>query len=96
MFTMVSPAFINPLSEEGKQMVREMGSLEALYNQNADLIEVITKSHLQDISDIPTNYVEFALKRIEWYLVHNSKKYDHKVYNFLFNVEITQFDVISF
>ena len=50
MFTMVSPAFINPLSEEGKQMVREMGSLEALYNQNADLIEVITKSHLQDIS----------------------------------------------
>ena len=96
MFTMVSPAFINPLSEEGKQMVREMGSLEALYNQNVDLIEVITRSHLQDISDIPTNYVELALKRIEWYLVHNSKKYDHKVYNFLFNVEITPFDVISF
>ncbi|MEN6574439.1 DNA primase [Methanobacterium aggregans] len=93
---MVSAAFINPLSEDGKQIVREMGSLDEIYDQNADLIEVITRSQSQEISDIPVNHVDLAIKRIEWYVTRNNKDHDYKVYNFLFNKGITRFDVISF
>ena len=41
--------------------------------------------------------VDLALKRIEWYAKKkNDRNFDHKQYDFLFNPEISKFDVIAF
>ena len=97
---MVSVAFINPLSEDGKQIVREMGSLKGVYDINEDLIDAVIQTKSQEISDedvIPQTYIDFALRRIEWYVnKKNDKKFNYKKYTFLLNESILKFDVIAF
>lgn len=97
---MVSVAFINPLSDEGRQIVRELGDLRYVYEENGALIDLVIHSRSQDISDeeaIPRNIMDLALKRLEWYI---NKKYkpdfDYKKYSYLYNYQITKFDVIAF
>ena len=67
---MVNVSFINPFSDEARQIVREYGNLNTIYEENGDLIDTVIHSHSQDISDeesIPHNIVDLALKRLEWY-----------------------------
>ena len=97
---MVKVSFINPFSEEGKQIVREFGDLKSIYQENGDLIELVIRSRSQDISDeesIPHNIFDLALKRIEWYIKKkNNPDFDYKKYSYLYNHKITRFDVIAF
>jgi DNA primase large subunit len=97
---MVSVAFINPLSVEGRQVVREMGNLDSFREENGDIINVVIHTRSQDISDeesIPHNYLDLAVKRLEWYIKkRNDPNFDYNKYSFLFNYKITRFDVISF
>lgn len=97
---MGSVAFINPFSEEGRQIVRELGNLDAIYEENGDLIDLVINSRSQDISDeesIPHNNIDLAIKRLEWYMKKkNDRNFDYKKYSFLFNDKITKFDVIAF
>lgn len=97
---MVSVAFINPLSDEGKSVVRELGDLSRVSSDNDDLVSLVTESRSQEISDdsfIPRNLIDLALKRIEWYTkLKNDRNFDHKMYDFLFNEDIYKFDVIAF
>ncbi|MGC9516287.1 MAG: DNA primase large subunit PriL [Methanomicrobiales archaeon] len=97
---MVSVSFLNPLSLEGEQIVRDMGNLTGIFEKNPGLIHAVDSSKSQIISDnqnIPENYVELAIKRLEWYLKKkNDKNYNYKDYAFLFDPSITQFDVIAF
>ncbi|MDI6643476.1 MAG: DNA primase large subunit PriL [Methanobacteriaceae archaeon] len=97
---MVSVAFLNPLSVEAEQIVRDMGDLSKIYEQNPDLIHAVDTSKSQTISDnqsIPKNYYELAIKRMEWYIKKkNDKNYNYKDYAFLFNPEISKFDVVAF
>ncbi len=48
---MVDVSFINPFSDEGRQIVREYGNINAIYEENGDLIDLVTYSRSQDISD---------------------------------------------
>ncbi len=97
---MVDVAFINPFSDEGRQVVREMGDLNLIYEENGDLIDLVIHSKSQDISDeesIPHNLIELALKRIEWYIKKKSNPdFDYKKYSYLYNYDITRYDVIAF
>ncbi|MGB8232867.1 MAG: DNA primase [Methanobacterium sp.] len=97
---MVSAAFINPLSDEGEIIVRELGDFGRVLSDNDDLMQIVTESRSQELSDdsfIPHNYVDLAIKRIEWYAKKkNDRNFDHKQYDFLFNTEIVKFDVIAF
>ena len=97
---MVLISFFYPLSEEGRNIVRELGNLENLSKDSSELIELVTRSPLQKISDdneIPRNYLELALKRMEWFVKKRSyKEFDNKKFAFLFDPEINKFDVISF
>jgi DNA primase large subunit len=100
MNNMVSAAFINPLSDEGKTIVRELGDFGSVLSENDDLMNIVTESRSQELSDdsfIPRSYFDLAIKRIEWYVQKkNDRKFDHKKYDFLFNPEIYKFDVIAF
>lgn len=100
MITMVPLSYINPLSNEGKNIVRKYGSLDSISQPNSDLIEVITHTPHQDQSDdkiIPKNIMELSLKRIEWYIRKNrDRDYDNKHYAYLFNEKIATYDVIAF
>jgi DNA primase large subunit len=97
---MVSVAFINPLSDEGKTVVRELGDFSEVSTENNELIHLVTESRSQEISDdsfIPRNYLDLAIKRIEWYIKKkNDRNFDNNQYEFLFNPEIYKYDVIAF
>lgn len=97
---MVGVSFINPLSIEGRERVRQLGSLETLINDNSELIELVTRSKSQDISrdqDIPRNYLELALKRLEWYVKkRNDPNFNYRKFAFLFQEDIEKYDIISF
>ncbi|MGZ7119779.1 MAG: DNA primase [Methanobacterium sp.] len=98
---MISISFINPLSDEGKQIVREEKiDLERVYDENDELINKIYSMKSQDTSDdsfIPRNYADLVIKRVEWYVERKGDPdYNHKKYAFLFSPEITRFDLIAF
>jgi len=97
---MVSVAFINPLSDEGEIIVRELGDFGRVLSDNDDLMQIVTGSRSQEISNdsfIPRNYVDLAIKRIEWFVKKkNDRNFDNNQYDFLFNTEILKFDVIAF
>ena len=97
---MVSISFLNPLSPEGKDIVRELGSFEGISHDIPELRRIVTRNPSQEIADdkeIPSNYLELALKRMEWYI---KKKHDREFnirrYSFLSDQAITRYDIISF
>lgn len=98
---MIPMSFINPLSDEGKQIVREDGGdLDRIFDVNNDIIDAVNSITAQEISDdsyIPKSYVDLVIKRVDWYVDKKSNpKHNHKKYAFLFYPEITKFDVIAF
>lgn len=99
---MIPTSFINPLSYEGKQSVREEGvDLERIFDENMKLIETVNSISAQRISDdsfIPKSYAELVIKRVEWYVEkkRSDPEYSHKKFAFLFDKKITKFDLIAF
>jgi DNA primase large subunit len=97
---MVNVSFINPFSDQGKQIAREFGDLNTIYEEDGDLIQLVIHSRSQDISDeesIPRNIFDLAKKRIEWYIKKkNNPDFDYKKYSYLHNPEINRYDVIAF
>lgn len=97
---MVLLSFINPLSEEGQEIVKEKGNLENVFSSNDELIYIATHDKRQNIDDdslIPESYGDLAIKRIQWYIERkNNKNFNNDDYSYLFNEEITEADVISF
>lgn len=97
---MVSISFLNPLSSEGKDIVRELGSFEGISQDIPELRGIVTHNPSQEIVDddeIPSNYLELALKRMEWYIKKkNDREFNGRRYAFLSDSSITKYDVISF
>jgi DNA primase large subunit len=97
---MVSISFFNPLSPEGKDLVRELGSFEGISQDIPELRSIVTHNPSQEIVDddeIPSNYLELALKRMEWYIKKkNDREFNGRRYAFLSDSAITRYDVISF
>lgn len=98
---MIPMSFINPLSDEGKQIVRKEGlDLERIFDENDEIINSVYSINAQETSDddyIPKNYADIVIKRVEWYVERKSDpEYKHKKYAFLFHPQISKFDVIAF
>jgi DNA primase large subunit len=97
---MVSLAFINPLSEEGQEIIKEKSDLTNVFSPNDELINIATHDQRQNIADdslIPKNYGDLALKRLQWYIERkNNKNFNNDDYSYLLNEEIGEADVISF
>ena len=97
---MVLLSFINPLSQEGQEIVKEKGDLNNVFNINEELISTATHDERQNIADdtlIPNSYGDLAIKRIQWYIERkNNKDFNPDDYSYFFNEEITEEDVISF
>jgi DNA primase large subunit len=97
---MVSISFLNPLSPEGKDIVRELGSFEGISQDIPELRRLVTRNPSQEIADdkeIPSNYLELALKRMEWYIKKkHDREFNSRRYSFLSDQSITRYDVIAF
>jgi DNA primase large subunit len=97
---MVSISFLNPLSPEGKDIVRELVSFEGISKDIPELRSLVTHNPSQEIvydQEIPSNYLELALKRMEWYIQKkHDREFNSRKYAFLSDYAITKYDVISF
>lgn len=97
---MVSISFLNPLSPEGKDIVRELGNFEGISEDIPELRRLVARNPSQEIFDdneIPSNYLELALMRMEWYIKKkHDREFNSKRYAFLSDYAITKYDVISF
>ena len=92
--------FINPLSNESHEILREYSDLDEVFTENEDLINTIFKIPNQKISDdnlIPKNLGELGIKRIKWFIERkHNKEYNIADFEYLFNEEITDYDVLVF
>lgn len=97
---MVLLSFINPLSDEGREIVKEKGDLNNVFTSNEELISIATHDKRQKIGDdelIPISYGDLAIKRIQWYIERkNNKDFNNNNFSYLFNEDISEADAISF
>ena len=97
---MVSLSFINPLSNEGRETLKDYGDLNQLDNEDESLIEEVIHTQNQKISDddiIPKSYKQLALKRIQWAIEKkNNKNYSQQEFEYLFNGDLYRQDVVAF
>lgn len=96
---MLKTSFINPFSNDARDIVRRHGQIENLDNKNESLINIINHTPLQRLgsdAQIPDTLVKLALRRFEWYLYKKTDNFDEKKYEYLFNPEIYEYDVVSF
>jgi len=97
---MVLLSFINPLSQEGQEIVKQKRDLNNVFDTNEELINIATHDKRQNIDDdslIPISYGDLAIKRIQWYIERkNNKDFNNYDYSYLLNEEIAEIDVISF
>ena len=97
---MVEVSFINPLSNEGRQIVKEYGDLNKLFDEDETLVNEVIHTTNQKISDdslIPKSYKDLAMKRIQWAIEkkHN-KDYTPSEFEYLFNDNLYKQDVVTF
>ena len=74
---MVEVSFINPLSSEGRQIVKEYGDLNKLFDEDETLVNEKIHTANQKISDdslIPKSYKDLAIKRIQWAIEKKNNK----------------------
>ena len=97
---MAEVSYINPLSNEGRQIIREYGDLNKIFDEDAQLIEEIMHTTNQRISDdslIPKSYSDYAMKRIQWAIEKkNNKNFTQAEFEYLTNGELFMQDVVIF
>ena len=97
---MAEISFINPLSDEGRGIIREYGDLNQIFDEDEYLIEDVTRTNNQKISDdsiIPKSYHDLAIKRMQWVIEKkNNKNYTQSEFEYLFNENIFRQDVVVF
>jgi DNA primase large subunit len=97
---MVLLSFINPLSQEGQEILKEKGDLNDVFSSNEELIDIATHDKRQNIDDdslIPHNLGDLSLKRIQWYIERkNNKDFNNDDFSYFFNEKIAESDLISF
>ena len=88
-------SYINPLSEEGRNIVRGLGGLEEIFNHNDALMDIVIHTNRQTISNqevVPDTLVDLAINRIKWYIERkNNKEFNPNDYNYFFNERIVTF-----
>lgn len=94
---MTLTSYINPFSEEAKQIVIRMGNIATLDTSDKNLIKVIQQTQGQKQSkDNPTTIKQLAIKKYEWYEYAKTKKYEEDQYKYLTNPDITDYDTVAF
>ena len=97
---MVQIAYLNPLSDTGKEIVRRRSDLQSVFYEDIDLLDIVSSTNNQNLDDdskLPKKISDLVLKRINWYIEKsNNKNYDSHDYSYLFNDDITDYDVIAF
>ena len=97
---MVAISYINPLSDEGRNILRDYGDLNQLNEENDDLINIIMHIPNQIISNddiIPKSIKELAINRIKWAIEKKyNKNFNQREYEYFLNDEIGEEDVIAF
>lgn len=97
---MAEVSFINPLSDEGRSIIREYGDLNQIFDDDENLIETCIHTYNQKISDdslIPKSYADLAMKRIQWAIEKkNNKNFTQSEFEYLTNEEIFKQDVVTF
>ena len=66
---MVMASFLNPLSNEGQGIIKELGSLNNISIENDELLDIVTHTTRQTISRpdvVPQTIVDLALNRLKW------------------------------
>ena len=97
---MAEVSYINPLSNEGRQIVRQYGDLNQIFEEDESLIDTIIHTTNQRISDdslIPKSYADYAIKRMQWAIEKkNNKNYTQAEFEFLTNSDLFMEDVVIF
>lgn len=93
-------SYLNPLSNEGQNIVRGLSSLDDIFVENSDLIEIVIHTNRQTISNqeyIPETLADLAINRIKWYIDRkNNKEFNPNNYAYFFNESIAEYDTIAF
>ena len=97
---MAEVSFINPLSDEGRQIIREYGDLNQIFEHDETLMQTCIRTQNQRISDdslIPKSYAELCMKRIQWAIEKkNNKNFVQAEFEYLTNQDIFKQDVVAF
>ena len=97
---MAEVSFINPLSSEGREIVKGYGDLNQIFEEDENLMEIITHTYNQKISDdslIPKSYYDLAIKRIQWAIEKkNNSNFVQNEFEYLTNEELFRQDVVVF
>ena len=97
---MAEVSYINPLSNEGRQIIREYGDLNQIFEEDESLIEAIIHTPNQRIADdtlIPKSYHDYAIKRIQWAIEKkNNKNFTQAEFEYLTNSNLFMQDVVIF
>lgn len=97
---MASISYINPLSDEGRMIVRDYGDLNQLTEEDENLISGVIHTPNQIISNddiIPKSIRDLAINRIKWAIEKkNNKSFNSREYEYLLNSEISEQEVIAF
>ena len=92
--------YLNPLSDEGRNIVRGLGSLDEIFEHNDTLTDIVIHTNRQTISNqdvVPETLVDLAINRIKWYIERkNNKEFNPNDYSYFFNERITEYDTIAF
>lgn len=97
---MAEVSYINPLSEQGRSILRNYGDLNQIFEENDELIDICTRTVNQKISDnsvIPKSYYDLALKRMQWAIEKkNNKNFTQAEFEYLTNSDLFTQDVVTF
>ena len=97
---MVEVSYINPLSNEGREIIRRYGDLNQLEKENEYLIEEVIHTTNQKISNddlIPKSYKDLAFKRIQWAIEKkNNKNYSQNEFEYLLNDALCKQDTVVY
>ena len=97
---MAEVSYINPLSNEGKGIIRNYGDLNQIFDEDESLIGICTRTTNQRLSDyniIPKSFHDLALKRIQWAIEKkNNKNFTQAEFEYLTNEELFKQDVVTF
>ncbi len=97
---MAEISYINPLSNEGREIIRQYGDLNQIFEEDESLIDIIIHTTNQRISDdnlIPKSYHDLAMKRMQWAIEKkNNKNYTQAEFEYLTNDNLFMQDVVTF
>ncbi len=97
---MAEVSYINPLSNEGRQIIRQYGDLNQIFEEDESLVDIIIHTANQRISDdslIPKSYHDLAIKRMQWAIEKkNNKNYTQAEFEYLTNDILFMQDVVTF